>query len=280
MSDRPRRLRLLIVALTIVSVAVITVDYRAGDKSPFDGAGRIALSVLAPIQRGLVTVFRPLGGFLGGLTDVPSLRARVSRLERERAAGQAEREQLEDILRENESLRGLLALRDRFGFQTMAAQVIGIGPSNFERSVFIDKGSRDGVRKDMPVLAGEGLAGRVIAVSPSTSRVLLVISRQSAVAGRLASTGEIGVADGNGWGGLRFELLDPNAKVDVGDKIVTSGYDGGLYPSGLPIGAVVDAPPTGSNLTRLVSVQPFVDFSSLDYVLLVTGERPAGGGTK
>lgn len=267
------------VLMTIVSLVVVTVDYRAGENSPFDGAGRVALAVLAPIQRGLVTVFRPVGSFLGGLTEVPSLRARLSRLERERASVQAEREQVDDILRENESLRRLLALRDRFGFQTMGAQVIGIGPSNLERSVFIDKGTRDGVRKDMPVLAGEGLAGRVISASATTARVQLIINRQSAVAGRVASTGEVGVADGNGWGGLRFELLDPNAKVQVGDKIVTSGYDGGLYPLGLPIGTVVDAPPAGSNLTRMVAVQPFVDFSSLDYVLLVMGERASVRGT-
>lgn len=273
MFDRTRRLRLLLAVLLLASITVITIDFRTQGDGPLDRLGRVALAVLAPVQRGLVTIVRPLGNFASGFTKVPSLRARIAELERDKAALRAQQEQVEDIVRENQRLRLELNLRERFDLRTMAAQVIGVSPSNFERTIFIDKGTADGVRKDMPVICCEGLVGRVIEVGPSSATVLLVIDRGSAVAGRIAATGETGVVQGAGAGTLEFELLDPDAKVAVGDKVVTSGYDRGLYPPGIPIGKVVDAPPAGANPTRKVTLEPFVDFSSLDYVLLVTGER-------
>jgi rod shape-determining protein MreC len=271
MFDRTRRLRLLLAVLVVASLTIITLDFRAKSDGPLDGVGRAALSVLGPLQRGLVTIFRPLGNFAAGFTKVPSLRERIARLEQENAQLRLAQEQVEDIERENASLRRQLALRDRYGLRTLTAPVIGVGPSNFERTVIVGRGSNDGVRKDMPVIAGEGLAGRVVKVGASTAEVVLLIDRSSAVAGRVAASGETGFVRGTGSSRLRFELFDPEASVAIGDKVVTSGYDRGLYPPGLPIGTVTEAPPAGSNLTRNVAVEPFVDFSSLDYVLIVTG---------
>jgi rod shape-determining protein MreC len=278
MFDRARRLRLLLTVLVLASVTIVTIDFRTRGDGPLDAVGRVALTVLGPVQEGLAAITRPIGDFFAGFTKVPSLRARVRALEGQNAMLTAEREQIQDITRENASLRRLLVLRDRRDLRTMTAQVIGVSPSNFERTVFIDRGSEDGVRADMPVIAGEGLVGRVFSVGPSTATVLLSIDRSSAVAGRIASSGETGVLEGSGSQTLRFELLDPEAKVVVGDRIVTSGYDNGLFPPGIPVGTVTKAPPAGSHLTRVVTVQPLVDFSSLDYVLLVLGARETRKG--
>lgn len=272
MFDRTRRLRLLLAVLLAASITIITIDYRSGGDGPLDKVGRAALAVLGPVQEGLARVLRPVGNFLAGFTQVPSLRERVASLEQENASLRAQQEQVADVLRENESLRRLLVLRERFGFRTMAAQVVGVGPSNFERSVFIDRGSRDGVRRDMPVIGGEGLAGRVLEVGPTTAQVLLIVDRQSAVAGRLSSNGETGIIEGTGGRAMRFELFDPAAAVAVGDKVLTSGYDRGLFPPGIPVGTVVSAPPSPGGLSRVVQVEPLVDFSSLDHLLLVLGD--------
>lgn len=273
MFDRTRRMRVVLAVLVMISITIITVDYRSGGDGPLDRVGRGALTVLGPVQEGLVTIFRPVGTFLAGFTKVPSLQARILELEAELSVLQAERDQVADVARENQSLRGLLALRDRFNLRTLAAQVIGVGASNFEKTIFIDRGRDQGVTKDMPVIAGDGLVGRVVSVGASTARVLLLTDRSSAVAARLAPGGETGVADGTGSGELHLELLDPEAKVAVGDKVVTSGYDRALYPTGIPIGTVVDTTNVGTGLARVVSVRPFVDFSSLDHVLLVIGTR-------
>ncbi|HEX9712307.1 MAG TPA: rod shape-determining protein MreC [Actinomycetota bacterium] len=276
MFDRQRRLRLLLLTFVLASITIVTIDFRTHGDGPLDRLGRVAMTVIGPLQEGLSTIFRPVGNFFGGIGRIGSLQADIELLERENAELRAQQEAVEDITRENASLRRLLVLRDRFNLRTAPAQVIGVSPSNFERVVFINRGSADGVRKDMPVLAGEGLAGRVVEVGETTSKVLLVVDRASAVAARLASNGKTGILEGTGGATVRFELLDPEAEVEVGDRVLTSGYDGGVFPPGLPLGTVVDAPPPHSALSRVVTVQPFVDFSSLDYVLLVTSEERGG----
>lgn len=272
MFDRSKRVRWLLVVLIVVSLAIITIDYRGKGNGAFEKIGNVALTVLSPIQHGLVTIFRPIGNFFAGFTEVPGLRARVSTLQRQVAELRSGQNSIADVERENESLRKLLGLRDRYNLDTVAAQVIGVSPSNFERTVFIDRGSRSGVKKDMPVIGGDGLVGRVIRVGPSTSEVLLLIDRTSAVAGRVVPSGQTGLLEGDGSEIPRLEMFNPDATVAVGDRIVTSGYDKGLFPPGIPIGTVVSAPPAHSNLSRVVTIQPYVDFSSLDYVLLIVGQ--------
>ena len=283
MFDRSKRVRWLLVILIVASLAIVTIDYRSKGNGPFERIGHVALTILSPIQHGLVTIFRPVGNFFAGFTEVPGLRARVSTLQRQVAELRAGENTVAEIERENESLRKLLGIRDRYNLNTLAAQVIGVSPSNFERTVFIDRGSRAGVKKDMPVIAGDGLVGRVIRVGPSTSEILLLIDRTSAVASRVVPSGETGLLEGDGSENTKLELFNPDAKLGVGDRVVTSGYDRGLYPPGIPIGTVVSAPPAQSNLSRVVAIQPYVDFSSLDYVLLIIGQTatssPSPSGT-
>jgi len=283
MFDRSKRVRWLLVILIVASLAIITIDYRGKGNGPFERIGHVALTILSPIQHGLVTIFRPVGNFFAGFTEVPTLRSRVSTLQRQVAELRAGENTVAEIERENESLRKLLGIRDRYKLDTVAAQVIGVSPSNFERTVFIDRGSRAGVKKDMPVIAGDGLVGRVIRVGPSTSEILLLIDRTSAVASRVVPSGETGLLEGDGSEDTKLELFNPDAKLGVGDRVVTSGYDRGLYPPGIPIGTVVSAPPAQSNLSRVVAIQPYVDFSSLDYVLLIIGQTatssPSPSGT-
>jgi rod shape-determining protein MreC len=274
MFDRTRRLRLLVISLVIVSLTIITVDFRSHGHGPLDKIGHVAMTIIGPVQRGLVTILHPIGSFFSGIGRAPGLENEIAKYKAELATLTAQRQQVQDMARENERLRALLGLSERFNLNTMPAQVIGVSPSNFERSIIIDRGSSQGVKRDMPIIAGDGLVGRVTNVGSTTAEVLLLVSRGSGVAGRVARTGETGVVNGEGSNTARFELLDPNAKVAVGDRIVTSGYDNGLYPPGIPIGLVTRAPKAqGAALERIVDVQPFVDFSSLDYVLLVTGQR-------
>ncbi|MCA1830215.1 MAG: rod shape-determining protein MreC [Actinobacteria bacterium] len=272
MFDRQRRARWVLALLLVASLAIVSVGFRSKGQSPFDKLGHIALTILGPIQKGLVVVFRPVGHFFAGFTEVPSLRGKIDMLQRQNASLQLQEEQFQDLSRENGELRALLQMKARYNLKTLAAQVTGVAPSNFGRTIFIDKGSRAGIRKDMPVVGADGLVGRVVKVGPAEAVVLLLVDRASSVAARLASNGEQGLVQGTGSSGLSFRLIDPTAKVALGDRVLTSGYDRGLFPPGIPIGTITDIPPpAGGATTRTVTVQPFADFSSLDYVLLVTG---------
>jgi rod shape-determining protein MreC len=232
MFDRTRRARLVLILLVITSLVVISIGFRSGDDGPFDKLGRVALTVLGPVQKGLLTIFRPVGHFFAGFTQVPSLKDQIADLEQDNAALSAQLNQLPDVERENETLRRLLVLRDRYDLRTLTAAVIGIGPSNFGRTVFIDKGSSSGVRKNMPVLGEGGLAGRVSKVASGEATVLLLVDRGSAVAARVSSTGEQGVVEGQGSSTLTLRLLDPDAKVAVGDRSSPAGTTRGCSRRG------------------------------------------------
>jgi len=272
MSDRSRRLRWLVVALFATSVVLITVDYRsAPGHGPLDAIGRGAMAVLGPLQQGARKVFRPVGDFLAGFTQVGSLKARITDLEQRNATLVQREEQVADIERENAELRKLLGMQQRVGLKTVSALVVGVGPSNFEDSVFIDRGSRDGLRKDMAVLGGEGLVGRIIEVGPHTARVVLLIDPSEAVAARLSTNGETGVVQGTDQRDLELQLYNPEATVTSGDAVVTSGFDTSLYPAGIPIGIVDRVDPPRQTLSRTAFVTPYVDFTALDIVLVVVG---------
>lgn len=273
MFDRTRRTRLLLAVLFTASVLVITLDFRTNG-GVLDAVGRGAMTVIGPLQEGARRVFRPVGNFFAGFTQVGSLKERLAQLEQRNALLVQREQQVSDIERENASLRKLVGLRDRFKLRTRTSRVIGFGPSNFEDSIFIDLGAAEGIRKDMPVIAGDGLVGRVIEVGRHSARVTLLIDASTSVAARVDRSAESGVVQGAGERELRFELLDPEADVRAGDRVLTSGYNSSVYPPGIPLGTVTRlGTKSQSALSRLVFVTPFVDFTSLDYVLVVTGTQ-------
>jgi rod shape-determining protein MreC len=275
LSERTRRVRVLLAVLLTASLALVTIDFRSrGGEGPLDKIGRAAAAVLGPLQDGLGKIFRPVGNFFAGFTQVGDLKARIRALEEQNSTLTLREERVAEISRENDRLRALLAIGGQLSLVTTTAQVIGVGPSNFEHSIVIDRGTADGVRKDMPVLGGEGLVGRVLQAAAHTAQVLLIVDPSSAVAGRLAGNGEVGVLEGSGRQELRFRLFDSTASVSVGDGVVTSGFRESVYPPGIPIGKVSRLEPPSGALTRTVYVKPYVDFTSLDFVLVVKGGKP------
>jgi rod shape-determining protein MreC len=270
--DRTRRPRLLVAVLLSVALVVVTIDFRTQGDGPLDVIGRGLMTVVGPLQDGLAKVVRPLGDFFAGFTKVGSLKEQIRRLEQSNALLAQRERQVTDIARENEELRKLLTLKERLNLRTVTARVTGVGPSNFEHTVFIDLGSADGLKQDMPVVAGAGLAGRGVAVGQSTARVLLLVDPSSAAAARLSTNGETGVVEGTGGDELRLDLFDAEALVAESDEVVTSGYQGGVYPPGIPIGIVSRVEPRSAALTRRAFVRPYVDFTSLDHLLIVVGQ--------
>ena len=269
--DRTRRTRLFVALLLSAAIVLVTIDYRTHGNGPLEAIGRGIMTVIGPVQQAVTRTLRPVGDFLAGFTQVPSLKAEIIKLEQENALLQQREHQVTDIARENEELRKLLGIGHRFDLKTVTVRVTGVGPSNFENTVFIDRGTAEGVRRDLPVISGEGLVGRVVEASAHSARVLLLIDPSSAVAARLASNGQTGVISGKGGEQLQFDLFNVDAPVSLQDEVLTSGYRGGVYPAGIPIGTVARLDPKGSALTRRVWVRPYVDFTGLDYLLVVTG---------
>jgi rod shape-determining protein MreC len=285
---RVRSTRLLVVGLLLASLVTITVDSRGGQSGALAAIGRTGAAIITPLQEGIATVFRPVGSFLSNVWRAGSLAEENRALREQIGLLQREQQEILSLRRENEEFQRLLGISESLEFETMGAVVTGEVPSNFEWGVFIDKGADDGVTVDMPVMSGEGLVGRVVQVYPTSSKVMLIIDPDSAVAARLSASGERGVLVGQREEPLRFDFVDLETEVQPGETVETSGYQlqsglEGLFPPGIPIGVVDRVEPDEANFTAGVVVRPNVDFSRLDFVLLVTEapavveEQPAAG---
>jgi rod shape-determining protein MreC len=159
---------------------------------------------------------------------------------------------------------------------TVAASVVSVTNSNFDLTVKIDRGTDAGIAVGMPVVSGGGLVGRVVEVSRLRSTVVLITDPNSAVGVTLVNANEKAVAEGNGPGkDLRLDFLDPKSKVAEGDKVVTSGLQGGRYPQGIPVGTVkaVRRPPGA--VQPEVEVTPIVDLRRLEFVKVLQWAPPA-----
>ncbi|HEU5264098.1 MAG TPA: rod shape-determining protein MreC, partial [Gaiellaceae bacterium] len=193
--------------------------------------------------------------------------------------------QSEFARQENEYLRRLLEYLDspRFpvDFNPVAAEVIGRPAGAFTQAIVVAAGSSNGVQVNDPVVNADGLVGLVTRVTPDTARVQLLTDEEAAVSAvdlRTSAPGIVLHARGTRET-LVLDRVRKRDRIKVGDEIVTAGWRAGvlssLYPKGIPIGKVTSVGLTDTDLFQQVQVDPFVDFGSLDAVLvLVPAERP------
>lgn len=266
-----RESRLLLVLLIAIAFALITVDIRGGEDSPVDGARRVAATVFGPIEDGVSTAVDPIGNAVSAIRDSGERHDRLAALEKENAALKAE---LGSDDRNRSRVRQLdkmlkTAASGQYGIK--GAEVVAIGAAQgFSWTVTIDIGSKDGIKRDMTVLNGDGLVGRVTTVGPNTATVLLASDPDFTVGTRMEATDELGFASGQGDRPLRVELLNGKAKVKKGDRLVTFGSEADKpFVPGVPVGVVSRVDPSGGDLTRTIYVRPYVGFTKLDIVGVV-----------
>jgi rod shape-determining protein MreC len=263
--------RLLLVLLVVIAFALITVDIRGGEDSPLDRPRQAAQSVFGPIERGVSGAVDPVGNAIQAVRDSNGRSSTIDRLQRE---NEALKQQLgsKDITRNKaQELDKLLKTAGAGQYTIKGAQVIAIGAAQgFSWTVTIDAGSHDGIARDMTVLNGDGLVGRVTTVGPSTSTVLLANDPDFTVGTRLEGSMELGFATGQGDRPMRVQLLNGKADVHKGDRLVTFGSQAGKpFVAGVPVGKIVGIDPSGGNLTKTIQVQPYVGFTRLDVVGVV-----------
>ncbi|MEV6566833.1 rod shape-determining protein MreC [Streptomyces kronopolitis] len=266
-----RESRLLLVLLVAIAFALITVDIRGGEQSPLDGARHAAASAFGPVESGVARVVDPVGNAVGAVRDSGRRHDRISTLEHQNEALKAKLGSSDRNRARAAELDKILKTAGTGQYAIKGAQVIAIGSAQgFSWTITIDAGSRDGIARDMTVLNGDGLVGRVTTVGPSTSTVLLAADPDFTVGTRMEKTNEIGFANGQGVRSLRVQLLNGRANIKKGDRLVTFGSskDKPFVP-GVPVGRVVRVEPFNGDLTRTLQVRPYVAFSQLDIVGVV-----------
>jgi rod shape-determining protein MreC len=263
--------RLLLVLLIVVAFALITVDIRGGENSPVDGARQAAAAAFGPVENGVAGAVNPVSNAMEAVRDSGDRHSRITALEQENAKLKRELGSNDENRAKAQELDKLLKNAGAGQYGVKAAQVVAIGAAQgFSWTITIDAGSRDGIKRDMTVLNGDGLVGRVTTVGPRTSTVLLANDPDFTVGTRMEGSNELGFATGQGDRPFAVQLLNAKAAVHKGDRLVTFGSSNDKpFVPGVPVGRVVRIDPSGGGLTRTVYVQPFVGFTKLDVVGVV-----------
>ncbi|MCA1823684.1 MAG: rod shape-determining protein MreC [Mycobacteriales bacterium] len=222
--------------------------------------------MFGPIERAVNAVVRPIGNALSTLGDLGSASDEAKKLRRDNAELRTALHRQDDLQRRLNELEKLYDLSQRGRYTTVAAHVVALDTAGLEWTATIDIGSRDKIAKDMTVVNGDGLVGRVTAVGPYTSRVLLAVDATSHVRARVAGSGFYGDLVGAGLDPMRLELYNPDAKITAGTPVLTFGS---LFAPGVPIGEVTKVERRPGALTKTLSVRPYVGFTRLDLVGVV-----------
>ncbi|MGW0756327.1 rod shape-determining protein MreC [Streptomyces sp. NPDC002814] len=263
--------RLLLVLLIAIAFALITVDIRGGEDSPVDGARQGAAAVFGPIEDGVSSAVDPVGNAVSAIRDSGERHDRLAALEQENAALKAKLGSDDRNRSRLAQLDKMLKIAGKGQYGIKGAEVIAIGAAQgFSWTITINAGANDGIKRDMTVLNGDGLVGRVTTLGPNTATVLLASDPDFTVGTRMEASDELGFASGQGDRPLRVELLNGKAEVKKGDRLVTFGSQADKpFVPGVPVGVVSRVDPSGGDLTRTLYVTPYVSFTKLDVVGVV-----------
>ena len=221
------------------------------------------------ISAGVSSVRRVWSGY-AGLRDLKRETEVLTRQLDETKVALQQQRALADRTR---TLERLLDFRDRSNLKTTAAEIVAGGATPDFRSLTIDKGTRDGVKADMAVIAPAGVVGRIVMSTPRAAKVQLLIDRNAAAGALVERSRAQGVVTGGGDDRLHMDYVSEVADVIVGDFVVTSGIDG-IYPKGYVIGQVESVEKSGTAY-KTIAVKPAVDFTSIEEVLIVLTPTPA-----
>jgi rod shape-determining protein MreC len=229
------------------------------------------------VQSPVTTVSSGLSGYFASIANLRSaqdendlLRQRIQQLEVEIQGKQ-------DLVSENERLRGLLELKEEGTFKVISARIIGRDPNVWFDSAIIDKGSIAGVKLNMPIVTDGGLVGRVTAVGPLSSQIDLITRDKSglgAVVGEISESNALGVVSGTSDRNVVvMRYVSGSTEVEPGQVVYTTGQDG-IYPAGLKVGEVVEVESGSATTPHIIYVRPSAALGSMHEVGVLLYEPP------
>lgn len=265
---RHGRTNIIIVLLSVSIILVLT-----HTSSPLGFLKRGIMNVFFPFQLLGSQIKYSARDFFLSIGELQNVRNENRRLHNEIRRLLNEQSNWQVALQENKRLKDLLDYKQRLFYQSVAARVVSYAPSNWANTLIIDKGSADGVYRLAPVVSyqdgQEGLVGRVIETEKHFSSVLLLHDQNSLIGGQIIRSNFKGVIEGDNYRFCKLKFLPYDATINLHDIIVTSG-DGSVFPKGLLIGRVVKVGLKERGLFRDVTVFPFINFSKLEEVIVIT----------
>jgi rod shape-determining protein MreC len=228
----------------------------------------LVVSLTAPGLEGLEYVGRSVKQLWVGYFYLVGARRQNAELQRQLEEYKQREIHFQEAQQALTRLEVLLDLKRQVALPVIGARVIAYDPTLWSRSAIINQGKAQGVKEGLPVLAPQGIVGRIVGVYPEYAKVMLIVDRQSGADAMVQRTRVRGMLKGKGGNRCSLEFVPKSADVQVGDLVLASGLVG-LYPKGLVLGKVTAANKKNPGVFQEIEVTPGVDLSTLEEVLVV-----------
>jgi len=261
-----RKSLIFLAVLFLVSLTLLARDVEKREGGGFIDA--LIVPILAPPLQLSTAAVHKIQLLWLGYFNLIGARSEAVMLQKRGAELQRENQLLQETALENRRLRELLGFKKKLPYRFIPAEIIGRDPSSWFRTLLIDKGTDNGIRRGAAVMTARGLVGKIIAIQKTTAKVLLIIDRNSALDILVQRSRAKGIIEGRTEERCELCFVSKNEDIQTGDVIVTSGLDE-IIPKGLAVGAVVNVVRNSPGFFQQVEVKPAVDFSKLEEVLVV-----------
>lgn len=252
------------------TIALLIFVAREGNTAPFEN---IVLRATTPVTATALHAWQSIAAL--GLTavDMKNVGTEVAVLREENQRLQAEAALRAELARENEALRAQLGVAGNRSRVLLDADVIAFDPLSFTQYAVINRGARDGVKLQMPVIMpGDVVLGKIVNVHETTADVMLIADSENKVSAKTVSEKASGVLGGARGGALLLDLIEKSAELAVDELVVTSGLDG-VYPRGLIIGTVIKVITEEEGIFQQAHLRPAYAAALPATVFVITGER-------
>lgn len=263
-----RRYSLPIFIILFLLFALVLMSLRAKQRKGVDFFDALMMEVCSPFQKGATFVIKTVQGTFQQYVFLINLEEENRMLKQKIAQLQEENYGMKEMKLANERLRELLQFRKKNSPSMIGAEVIGQDPSSWFKSVTIDKGERDGVKKGMAVISPAGVIGQILKTAPHYAVVLLLTDYNSAIDSVVQRTRAKAIVEGKGENRCQLKYLLRADEVAVGDVVITSGL-GGNFPKGLMIGDIKKVDKKGHGVFQYAELVPSVDLTQLEEVFVI-----------
>ena len=264
--------RTIIFVGVIFAAALILLSYSLKYDSSTSFVKKIVLEAAAPVQKILNASIEGVSNAWMRYIHLVGLEADNRILKNKIAVLQTELILYKEGYLEAQRLQKILSLQNDYHHSNITARVIGREQAALSKTFWINKGSAHGLKSGMPVIVPPGLIGRLTDVSWHSSKVLLLIDENSNVDALIQRTRVQGIVRGAGSRGCVVRYISKIQDVKEGDVIMTSGMSN-IFPKGLLIGTVSHVDHRDVGLFLKIRVTPFVDFSTLEEVLILAADQ-------
>jgi rod shape-determining protein MreC len=268
-----RRYRLFIFITLLLLFALVLMSLRAKQRKGAEFFDALLMEIFSPLQEASMLVIKTVQGTFHKYVFLVNLEKENRMLKQKIAQLQQENHRAKEMELAMERLKQLLQFREKNSLAMIGAEVVGQDPSSWFKSVTIDKGERDGVKKGMAVISAAGVIGQILKTAPHYATVLLITDYNSAIDSIVQRTRAKAIVEGRGENRCQLKYLLRTEEVAVGDTVVTSGLAGN-FPKGLMVGEIKKVDKKGHGVFQYAELVPSVDLTKLEEVFVVMEPIP------